>query len=85
MEFFEALRSNGEYAYFFNCSVDKTELFLKAGLAVFANAIKSSFTLYNLNGEKICKIKPPDELPANGCTMADSLDQVLVELEEVYI
>ncbi len=85
MDFFEALRSNGEYAYFFNCSVDKTEQFLKVGLSVFAHSIKTSFTLYSLTGEKVCKIKPPESLPVNGCTMADSLDQVIFELEEVYI
>ena len=84
---FEALKSNGEYAYFINCSVDTTERFLKAGLAIFATRITQPFTLYALSGEKVCKVKPSDALKSQvtGCTMADALDQVLFELQEVYI
>ena len=85
MEFYEALRSNGEYAFLFNCTVD--EKHLKSGLAVFATPLNAPFTLYDLNKSKVCKVKPREEMETaiTGCVLADSMDQILFELEEVYI
>lgn len=79
--YYEALKARGDAVWLFNVDVSESDEFVKCGLATFLFRLTHKIQLYDLKGNPIVSVIPPEEVQQarTYVILSDPLDQVLIK------